>query len=211
VPGFLTVRGAAEQLKLAPRSVRDLIYAGRLPSVRLGRVHFVSVGDVELERRRRLGLPLPRPRARTRRPRPPAVAAGAAEPRATKPRKPAEQTTRRQRAAERAALLERWLHASHHASAPRLPFTAETSTEPGACDACQRPLRPGARRLHVDAHDAQASATLCLTCGRRAVLRWADDRRRESIAARRLATDVTAVEPASAVAAAASTAQPSAA
>src|ERR671938_207708 len=67
VPGFVTVQGAGEVLHLAPRSVRDLIYAGRLPSVRLGRLHFVSTADLEVERRRRLGLALPRPGAACRR------------------------------------------------------------------------------------------------------------------------------------------------
>ncbi len=59
LPGYLTVRQCGDVLHLAPRSVRDLIYAGRLPSVRLSRRHFVRVGDLELERRRRLGLRLP--------------------------------------------------------------------------------------------------------------------------------------------------------
>ena len=49
----------ADRLRLAPRSVRDLIYTGRLPSARLGRRHFLRIPDVEAERRRRLGLPLP--------------------------------------------------------------------------------------------------------------------------------------------------------
>jgi excisionase family DNA binding protein len=196
VPGYLTVKGAAEHLKLAPRSVRDLIYAGRLPSVRLGRVHFMSVGDVELERRRRLGLALPPPRARPRRVRAPAADA---EPRTPRVRRTSEQTTtRRQRAAARAELLERWLHAGRHALTPDLPFHLVTPDEPDACAACQRSLPAGARRLLIEAHDGLAPATLCLTCGRRAMLRWADDRRREATAARRLAADVSFLPPASA-------------
>src|SRR5947199_2992735 len=63
LPGYITVSAAAERLRLAPRSVRDLVYAGRLASARLGRRHFLRVPDVEAERRRRLGLPLPKPRA----------------------------------------------------------------------------------------------------------------------------------------------------
>src|ERR671928_1680663 len=68
LPGYATVARASEVLHLAPRSVRDLIYAGRLPSLRIGRLHYVRATDLELERRRRLGLPLPR-RQRTPRPR----------------------------------------------------------------------------------------------------------------------------------------------
>ncbi|MDQ3812096.1 MAG: helix-turn-helix domain-containing protein, partial [Chloroflexota bacterium] len=57
VPGYATVARASEILQLAPRSVRDLIYSGRLPSVRLARAHYIRAADVEAERRRRLGLP----------------------------------------------------------------------------------------------------------------------------------------------------------
>src|SRR5439155_25093699 len=67
LPGYVTVAVAAERLRLAPRSVRDLVYAGRMPSARLGRRHFLRVPDVETERRRRLGLPLPQPRRVSRR------------------------------------------------------------------------------------------------------------------------------------------------
>src|SRR5438477_12868358 len=67
LPGYVTVSAAAERLRLAPRSVRDLVYAGRMPSARLGRRHFLRVPDVETERRRRLGLPLPQPRRVSRR------------------------------------------------------------------------------------------------------------------------------------------------
>src|SRR5439155_216717 len=67
LPGYVTVAGAADRLRLAPRSVRDLIYTGRLPSARLGRRHFLKITDIELERRRRLGLPLPQPRSVARR------------------------------------------------------------------------------------------------------------------------------------------------
>jgi hypothetical protein len=194
VPGFLTVTGAAEQLHLAPRSVRDLIYSGRLPSVRLGRVHFMSVADVELERRRRLGLPLPPRRRRPRRERSHARTA----PASPRPRSASTQSTRSQRAAERAALLERWLHSSHHADEqPALPFRIAHVADTVQCDVCQRPLQPGARSMELSDASLHA-ARLCLVCGRRAVLRWADERRRESIAARRLAADASVVEPATA-------------
>jgi hypothetical protein len=35
LPGYVPVTGAATRLHLASRSVRDLIYTGRLPSTRL--------------------------------------------------------------------------------------------------------------------------------------------------------------------------------
>jgi excisionase family DNA binding protein len=52
-PGFLSVQAAAERLGLRPRSVRYLIEAGRLQSQRLGRMHFLPVGQVEAYRRKR--------------------------------------------------------------------------------------------------------------------------------------------------------------
>jgi hypothetical protein len=187
IPGFLTVKGAAEPLGLAPRSVRGLIYAGRLPSVRLGRVHFLHVADVEAERRRRLGLPLParpaRPR-RERRPRPPRAETD------TPRRQPADQSVRRQRAAERAESLERWLHAGHQAASPTVPFEVVTSETAATCDACGRSLPPNTRVVRAAAAPDRPPAVLCLICGRRAVLNWADERRREATAARRLAADV---------------------
>src|ERR687886_1884215 len=102
VPGFVTVQGAGEALHLAPRSVRDLIYSGRLPSVRLGRLHFVSTADLELERRRRLGLAPLRPRAE--RPHRPRLAS-----QAVRQHRPADPAARARRAEERAAALQRWL------------------------------------------------------------------------------------------------------
>jgi excisionase family DNA binding protein len=70
----VSVSGAAEVLHLAPRTVRSLIYAGRLASVRLGRRHYLRSTDLDRERRRRLGQPLrltPRPRpARVAKPAP---------------------------------------------------------------------------------------------------------------------------------------------
>jgi excisionase family DNA binding protein len=52
-PGFLSVQAAAERLGLQPRSVRYLIEEGRLQSQRLGRMHFLPVGQVEGYRRAR--------------------------------------------------------------------------------------------------------------------------------------------------------------
>jgi excisionase family DNA binding protein len=52
-PGFLSVQAAAERLGLQPRSVRYLIEEGRLQSQRLGRIHFLPVGQVEAYRRKR--------------------------------------------------------------------------------------------------------------------------------------------------------------
>jgi excisionase family DNA binding protein len=52
-PGFLSVQAAAERLGLQPRSVRYLIEEGRLQSQRLGRMHFLPVGQVEGYRRER--------------------------------------------------------------------------------------------------------------------------------------------------------------
>jgi excisionase family DNA binding protein len=50
VPGFLSVRAAAERLGITERSVRELIERRRLPSSRLGRLHFVAHDDVEAYR-----------------------------------------------------------------------------------------------------------------------------------------------------------------
>jgi excisionase family DNA binding protein len=185
LPGFVTVAAAAERLKLASRSVRDLIYAGRIPSARLGRRHFLRVPDVESERRRRLGLPLPAQRTSARRssgPRPSAhrVTCAIRAPKA------AVSAARRERAEERATQLERWLRA-HAPSAPALPFETVTLSAAAACDACHRPVRAGGRMLEARTSGA---TRLCLTCGRRTLLIWSDARRREAVAARRLAGDL---------------------
>src|ERR687893_319234 len=50
-PGYLSVRAAAERLGLQPRSVRSLIERQRLGSQRLGRMHFLTTGDVGAYRR----------------------------------------------------------------------------------------------------------------------------------------------------------------
>ncbi len=47
VPGYLSVRAAAERLGIRERSVRELIARGRLASSRLGRLHFLAHDDVE--------------------------------------------------------------------------------------------------------------------------------------------------------------------
>ena len=47
VPGYLSVRAAAERLGIRERSVRELIERRRLPSTRLGRLHFLASEAVE--------------------------------------------------------------------------------------------------------------------------------------------------------------------
>ena len=57
VPGYLSVRAAAERLGIRERSVRELIERGRLASSRLGRLYFLAHDDVEAyrgERRQRV-------------------------------------------------------------------------------------------------------------------------------------------------------------
>jgi hypothetical protein len=215
LPGYVTVAGAADRLRLAPRSVRDLIYTGRMPSARLGRRHFLRIADVEVERRRRLGLPLPQLRPVPRRRRvlrqqpdaqatPQRVSGGATvQPRAARP---VSSEARRERAAERAAQLDRWLRTGHGPGTPRLPFaTFDLGAESAACDACRRPVRAGGRMVHAVAADARLDARLCLTCARRALLAWSDSRRREAVAARRMVQELGTtytplLEPASAAA-----------
>jgi hypothetical protein len=160
------VGGAGEVLHLAPRSVRDLIYSGRLPSVRLGRLHFVSAADLELERRRRLGLALPRAHPKR------------ARPRVLRPRPATDPTVRARRAHERRAAVQR-----APAALPSLPFQPELAASPATCAVCGRSLEPGAR-VFVD---RQAARLVCARCGRRALLAWADERAREAAAARQLA------------------------
>src|SRR5688500_11086915 len=126
LPGYVTVAVAAERLRLAPRSVRDLVYAGRLPSARLGRRHFLRVADVEAERRRRLGLPLPQARtAARRRPAPRRQLGMVPTPlRAERTPSTTSSAARRARAEQRAAELERWLRSGHAPGSPTLPFAA---------------------------------------------------------------------------------------
>jgi hypothetical protein len=180
LPGYATVMHSSRVLNLAPRSVRDLIYSGRLPSLRIGRLHYVRATDLELERRRRLGLRLP-----SRRPRAPRSRAAETIGRPRVERGHVDPALRRERAAERAALVNRWAE-RHHFAAPELPFTATVASDPTTCAVCGRTLRAGARLVQA----TQDEAHLCLTCGRRVLLDWADHRRLEASAARRMAQDL---------------------
>ena len=178
LPGYASVPAVAEVLHLAPRSVRDLIYSGRLPSLRVGRLHYVRATDLEIERRRRLGLRLPPARVRSRRAR--VVRPGA--PR----RQPAlDSPPRRERAAQRAAMVSRWMQ-RHGLAQPRVPFAPAFADAAFACTTCSRQVRAGARCVQATEDDDR----LCLTCGRRALFDWADRRRLEATAARRLAQDL---------------------
>jgi hypothetical protein len=170
---------ASQVLHLAPRSVRDLIYAGRLPSLRVGRLHYIKATDLETERRRRLGLPVAPARA----------------PRAARPRRQRETVVsaaqhrvepevRRQRAAERAELVKHWAQ-RHRIFEPRVPAVVRSVITPVVCEACGRQLRQG-RYVELSREPGQPPATLCTACARRALLEWADLRRLEAAAARRL-------------------------
>jgi hypothetical protein len=98
---------------------------------------------------------------------------------------------RRERAAERAALVNRWAE-RHHPAAPDLPFAATVATAPTACTICGRNIRAGAAVLQRE----QDETHLCVTCGRRVLLDWADRRRQEAAAARRMAQELAStVEP----------------
>ena len=172
-------------MHLAPRSVRDLIYSGRLPSLRIGRLHYVRASDLELERRRRLGLRLPQ-RQRSRRREQALVAATQQRPE----RPHVDPELRRRRAAERADVVRRWAQ-RHQPNGPHVPFAPVTLTQPGTCAVCGRTLRANQRAL--DALDS--AERLCLTCGRRALMVWADQRRLEAAAARRMAQDLGVAPP----------------
>ena len=188
--GYASVARASEVLHLAPRSVRDLIYAGRLPSLRVGRLHYIKASDLELERRRRLGLPPPEQVLRHAPvPRPRRVAA-AVDPGIQAKLPHTDPTLRRQQAAERAAaraaLVHAWAQRHGLASAPRLPFRVLMVVDPFACVVCRRELHRG-RFVELSPEDGHAAARLCSSCGRRALLEWADRRRAEASAARQLA------------------------
>jgi hypothetical protein len=177
LPGYASVARASEVLHLAPRSVRDLIYQGRIPSLRIGRMHYIRASDLDVERRRRLGLPArqrlaPRRDSETHR-------------RASRsPRNHSlDAALRRQRSAERAALVTRWSR-HHHMLAPRVPAQVRSVAEPVTCEACSRVLRQG--RFVELTTDSGHTSSLCVTCGRRALLEWADQRRQEALAAREL-------------------------
>src|SRR5712691_2840410 len=136
LPGYASVARASEVLHLAPRSVRDLIYRGRLPSLRIGRLHYVRASDLELERRRRLGLRLPARRQRVARPR---LTSSNATRRAH-----VDPQVRKQRAEQRAADVSRWAE-RHQPVAAQVPFETATAAEDGLCAICGRGLRAGAR------------------------------------------------------------------
>jgi len=180
VPGYASVARASELLHLAPRSVRGLIYAGRLPSLRVGRRHFIHNGDLEVERRRRLGLPPPRQRA------PSATRPHRQSSRRTpQPRNPSlDDALRRQRAAERSEMVTRWAE-RHGFLNPRVPARVLEVTQPIECDVCRRSLHHG-RYVDLSPDPTLPGARLCVTCGRRALLEWADRRRLEAAAARQL-------------------------
>jgi hypothetical protein len=176
LPGYASVGRASQVLHLAPRSVRDLIYAGRLPSLRVGRLHFIKAADLEAERRRRLGRPVPRPA-----PRQPAQRRARSSASRSNHQDPA---LRRQRAAERAALVSRWAQ-RHAATEPRVPAVILGVTAPVTCDVCGRQVRRG-RIVELTPDAENPPARMCTTCGRRALLDWADRRRQEAAAARSL-------------------------
>jgi hypothetical protein len=187
VPGYANVSGASEVLHLAKRSVRDLIYAGRLPSLRVGRLHFIKATDLETERRRRLGWPLPRTRRR--------VVASHQPNEATliRERHPVDPAVRMQRAAARAELVRHWAQ-RHQPSGPRVPAVILGVTTPVTCDVCGRDVRRG-RIVELSADGQTRPARLCTSCGRRALLDWADRRRQEAAAARRLSEALGQPEP----------------
>jgi hypothetical protein len=190
LPGYASVGRASELLHLAPRSVRSLIYAGRLPSLRVGRLHYIRSADVDLERRRRLGLPLPerkpaatRPRARVRA----AHAEGA-------PTRVQDPEARRQRALERAAMVKHWAQ-RHELFEPRVPAVVRAVETPVTCAACGRQVRRGRYVELIPEPGAVGPENLCVTCARRALLEWADRRRLEAAAARQLSHSLGQPEP----------------
>jgi hypothetical protein len=191
LPGYASVARASEVLHLAQRSVRDLIYSGRLPSLRVGRLHYIKASDLEVERRRRLGLPARRRTAAQAR------HADSAAPRTPAAHAPRQQSLdaelRRQRAAERAELVSRWAK-RHGVVEPRVPARVLAVTAPLTCDACGRTVR-GGRMVQLLAESEAVNGQLCLTCGRRALLDWADRRRLEAAAARRLSQSLGEPEP----------------
>lgn len=47
MPKLLDVRGSGAYLGVSPWSIRDLIWSGELPYVRIGRRHMVDVADLD--------------------------------------------------------------------------------------------------------------------------------------------------------------------
>ena len=66
-----------------------------------------------------------------------------------------------------------------------------TLSEPTTCAVCGRALRANQRALDA----LEPGQRLCLTCGRRALMVWADQRRLEAAAARRMALDLGVAPP----------------
>ncbi len=54
---FLTTRESAEILGISDARVRQLIYAGRLPSEKIGQMNLIKKEDLELVRERKVGRP----------------------------------------------------------------------------------------------------------------------------------------------------------
>jgi hypothetical protein len=187
LPGYASVNRAAEVLHLAPRSVRSLIYAGRLPSLRVGRLHYIRSADLEAERRRRLGLPPLEPRqVRGHRHSHSSHTDGAVARRHS-----TDPEVRRQRALERAELVKHWAQ-RHEVFEPHVPAAvrAVELSAPVTCAACGRQVRRG-RYVEMTA----TAESLCVTCARRALLEWADRRRLEAAAARQLSHSLGEPQP----------------
>jgi hypothetical protein len=178
IPGYASVARASAVLHLAPRSVRDLIYAGRIPSLRIGRLHFIRASDLEAERRRRVGLPAPHHQ--------PSKNAHPHRAKANAPRDPTlDDVLRRQRAVERAEMVTRWAQRHGVLEAHVPAHVREVGANPLTCESCGRTVRQG-RYIEMSGDETQAAASLCTTCGRRALLEWADRRRLEAAAARQM-------------------------
>ncbi len=54
---LLTTREAAEILKISDARIRQLIYAGRLPSQKIGQMNLIKKSDLELVKDRKTGRP----------------------------------------------------------------------------------------------------------------------------------------------------------
>ena len=54
---LLTTREAAEILKISDARIRQLIYAGRIPSQKIGQMNLIQRSDLELVKDRKPGRP----------------------------------------------------------------------------------------------------------------------------------------------------------
>ena len=54
---LLTTREAAELLNISDARIRQLIYAGRLPSQKIGQMNLIKKSDLELVKDRKAGRP----------------------------------------------------------------------------------------------------------------------------------------------------------